>query len=80
MKIRNGFVSNSSSSSYVLVITEDNYKKLMEKAGVRCDLHLYKDQPHGFFNKARYYETLLEADKFLISLGYLSGKPTLKNK
>ena len=29
-------------------------------------------------DEAGYYETLLEADKFLISLGYLSGKPTLQ--
>ncbi|MBW8035325.1 MAG: alpha/beta hydrolase fold domain-containing protein [Planctomycetes bacterium] len=60
------------------VATAKKYKKLMEKASVRCDLHLYEDQRHGFFNEARYYETLLEADRFLISLGYLSGKPTLQ--
>ena len=62
------------------VATAKEYKERMEKAGVRCDLHLYKDQPHGFFNKARYYETVLEADRFLASLGYLKGKPTLQNK
>lgn len=62
------------------VATAEKYKQLMEKAGVRCDLHLYQDQPHGFFNAARYNETLLEADKFLISLGYLGGKPTLQDK
>jgi acetyl esterase/lipase len=60
------------------VATAKKYKELMEKAGGRCDLQLYKDQPHGFFNKARYYETLLEADRFLTSLGYLKGEPTLK--
>jgi acetyl esterase len=60
------------------VATANNFKALMEKAGVRSDLHLYKDQPHGFFNKAKYFETLLEADKFLTSLGYLKGEPTLK--
>ena len=43
----------------------------MEKAGVRSDLHIYKGQKHGFFNKARYKETLQEADEFLVSLGYL---------
>jgi acetyl esterase/lipase len=60
------------------VATAEEYKERMEKAGVRCDLHLYKDQPHSFFNKARYYETLLETDRFLISLGYLKGNPTLQ--
>jgi acetyl esterase len=61
------------------VATAEDYKKRMEAAGVRCDLHLYDDQPHGFFNKAKYTETVLEADKFLNSLGYLQGEPTLGN-
>ena len=34
----------------VPVATAQRYKELMEKSGGRCDLHLYKDQPHGFFN------------------------------
>jgi len=53
------------------VATAEKYKELMNKAGVRCDLHTYKDQPHGFFNKVKYEETLQEVDKFLVSLGYL---------
>jgi len=60
------------------VATAEDYKRRMEAAGVRCDLHLYKDQPHGFFNKVKYTETVIEADKFLASLGYLQGEPTLK--
>lgn len=59
------------------VATAKEYKRRMEAAGLRCDLHLYKDQIHGFFNKSRYKETVLEADKFLASLGYLNGEPTL---
>ncbi len=62
------------------VATAEEYKKRMEENGLRCDLHLYEGQPHGFFNQARYRETLLEADKFLVSLGYLDGMPTLQNK
>ncbi len=62
------------------VASVEKYKKLMENAGGRCDLHLYKDQKHGFFNGAKYYETLLEADRFLISCGYLSGEPTLQRQ
>jgi len=43
-----------------------------------------KDQPHGFFNyrkgKNPYYnQTVIAADKFLASLGYLKGNPTLAN-
>lgn len=60
------------------VATTKEYQKLMKAAGVRSDLHLYDGQPHGFFNKAKYKETVIEADKFLASLGFLKGKPTLK--
>lgn len=65
------------------VATAEKYKKLMEEKGRRCDLHIYKDQPHGFFNfknRNYYTKTLMEADRFLASLGYLGGEPTLQNK
>lgn len=61
------------------VATAEKYKKLTEQAGSRCDLHLYKGQPHGFFNRSPYYEkTVIEMDRFLASLGYLTGEPTLE--
>jgi acetyl esterase/lipase len=64
------------------VSTAERYKILMEKAGSRSDLHVYAGQPHGFFNKGKkgnYYEkTVLEMDKFFVSLGWLQGKPTIK--
>lgn len=62
----------------VPVATAEAYKQKMEDLGIRCDLHLYEGMPHGFFNKTKYTETLIEADRFLTSLGYLSGEPTLK--
>jgi len=62
------------------VSTAREFRKRMNTLGVRSDLHLYEGQPHGFFNKAKYYETTLETDRFLSSLGYLKGKPTLKKK
>lgn len=46
----------------------------MEKVGSRCDLKLYKDKGHGFFNpqyKDMYNATLKETDEFLQSLGYI---------
>ena len=43
----------------------------MKKHGNRCELVGYEGQSHGFFNSARYDETIAEADKFLVSLGYL---------
>lgn len=63
------------------VETAEYYKKVMEKVGSRCELVLYERQGHGFFNykNFKYYEkTVLEADKFLQSLGYLNDKPSVK--
>lgn len=65
------------------VKTAETYKKLMVDKGRRCDLHLYKGQGHGFFNfrnKANYTKTVIEMDRFLASLGYLKGEPTLQQK
>ena len=67
------------------VETAEKYKAIMEKNKTRCDLKLYKDQPHGFFNfrgdKNPYYQkTVIDMDIFLTSLGYLKGKPTIKEK
>lgn len=64
------------------VDTAQRYRQAMEDAGVRCDLQLYDDQPHGFFNyrdgtNIYYYRTVRAADLFLKSLGYLTGEPTL---
>ncbi|MCH7727903.1 MAG: alpha/beta hydrolase fold domain-containing protein [Planctomycetes bacterium] len=64
------------------VSTAEAYEAKMKAVGSRCDTHLYEGQPHGFFNKGRrgdkhYNATVLEMDKFLISLGWLSGKPTI---
>lgn len=63
------------------VETAQYFKTVMEKVGSRCDLHLYEGEGHGFFNYRsleNYTKTLLEADRFLVSLGYLSGAPTLE--
>ena len=40
------------------VATAEAYKEKMKELGVRCDLILYDGEPHGFFNKAKYDETL----------------------
>lgn len=62
------------------VETMQYYKTVMEKVGSRCEVHLYEGQKHGFFNlkNIEYYnKTVIEADKFLTSLGYLKGEPTI---
>lgn len=47
--------------------------------GSRIDLWMAPGQPHAFFNRTPWREaTTLKADEFLVSLGYLRGKPTLE--
>jgi acetyl esterase/lipase len=63
------------------VETAKYYKVIMEKVGSRCDLILYEGEKHGFFNYKNFdnfNKTVYETDKFLISLGYLSGEPMIK--
>ena len=56
-----------------------NYKKIMESVGSRCDVILYKDAEHAFFNRGQdFIDTLYESDIFLKSNRYLSGPPTIK--
>ena len=59
--------------------TVERFAANMKEAGVRCDLHIYDGQGHGFFNSEPSRTiTLIETDKFLTSLGYLSGEPTIQ--
>ena len=55
----------------VPITTAEAFAAAMKKAGNRCELVGYDGQPHGFFNGAKYDETLADADRFLVSLGYL---------
>lgn len=67
--------------SLVPVKTAKAFQEKMREVGSRSELHLYEDQPHGFFNERsspeHYYLTVRSMDEFLGSLGYLEGKPTL---
>jgi dienelactone hydrolase len=52
-----------------------------KRAGVRCDTRAFPGAAHGFFNKDAdgilgFSETLADADRFLISLGWLAAKAT----
>lgn len=56
-----------------------DYEAKMKDAGVRCDTFVYAKAGHGFFNNEPFYsQTLIESDKFLTSLGWLTGPPTLE--
>ena len=50
-----------------------------KELGHRAEMFTAEKQPHGFFNRSPWREkTLLRADEFLVSLGYLQGKPTIQ--
>lgn len=67
----------------ITVASAQKMKTEIERVGGRCDLLLYEGEEHGFFNYGRkenkYYRlTLIETDKFLQSLGWINGPPTLE--
>ena len=53
----------------------------MNAAGNQCELVSFDGRPHGFFNYTRsrvaYKTTVWHMDRFLASLGYLEGTPTV---
>lgn len=59
------------------VQTAQYYKTVMDKVGARCDLVLYENAGHGFFNYKKdndyYHQTLAATEKFLQSLNYISN-------
>ncbi|MGD9856346.1 MAG: alpha/beta hydrolase [Planctomycetaceae bacterium] len=65
------------------VSTAESFDQQMKDAGNRSELMLFEGMEHGFFNYGQhgnkpYYETVVAADRFLASLGWVSGEPTLK--
>ncbi|MCP5527349.1 MAG: alpha/beta hydrolase fold domain-containing protein [Verrucomicrobiales bacterium] len=60
-----------------------DFERGMQEAGARCETRIYPGAGHGFFNRdtaqgAWFSQTLIETDKFLASLGWLAGPPTLR--
>jgi len=52
--------------------TAQNFKRKVEEVGGRCELFLFDNQPHGFFNKEPFLsETIAKTDSFLSSLNYI---------
>lgn len=57
------------------------FDERMEKAGARCETHIYPGAGHGFFNKPEHcIQTLAEADKFLASLGWIKPRDEQTNR
>ena len=70
------------SDKLIPVNTAHAFKKAIEANGGRCELNIYEQAEHGFFNAGRtsgngvaYYDQCIEAmDNFLVGLGYLKAK------
>ena len=74
-----------SEDGLIPVSTAEQFKQRMTAADSRCDVWIYKDQPHGFFNyfdgsNPCYNATVHQLDRFLASLGYLTGEPAMANE
>jgi len=55
------------------VTTAKSFKQKIESLGGRCDLFLYEDQGHGFFNQKIFHEDVLsKVDAFLQSIGLMN--------
>ena len=59
------------------------FTEKMQADGNRCELHGYEGKTHGFFNYGRddglaFYDTVRKMDAFLVSLGWLTGQPTIR--
>ena len=66
----------------VPVKTAHTFRRTMQQVGSRSELFLYENQPHGFFNRRHsprhFLATVTEMDRFLASLGYIQGPPTIQ--
>jgi acetyl esterase len=62
-----------------LIKQGEEFIQRSKELGHRAEMFTAEKQPHGFFHKSPWKEkTLQRADEFLVSLGYLQGKPTIQ--
>ena len=59
------------------------FERRMKAVGARCELMPFEGKGHGFFNVGRdggdaYRKTVRAMDRFLASLGWLEGEPTIE--
>ncbi len=83
-------VSRDDPPGLILVGSEDGlllpdkvkaFQEMCQAAGVRMDATIYPGEGHGFFgisrSRDRFFDTVTETEKFLASLGWVTGPPTL---
>jgi acetyl esterase/lipase len=82
----NRFLAKDAPPCIIFFGTEDRlaaggkeYLATAKKLGLRAELMMAGGEKHGFFNRGPWTQvTAAAADRFLVSLGYLSGEPTVK--
>lgn len=66
-------ILHGTADTTVPIASAEAFATAMEKAGRPCTLVRYEGAGHGFFNRdANFTETLAEADRFLVGLGWLA--------
>jgi hypothetical protein len=75
MKFRSGFVSNSSTSSFVIIASEEVFKKAINKLTLnqRKTVEKFMSKPFGFLDKT------LISYAFIESQGYMSNECSIEN-
>jgi acetyl esterase len=71
-----------SKDALVPVKTAYDFQAKQKAVGQKSEVLIFEGMPHGFFNYGKYkgkpyYETVVAMDRFLASLGWLQGEPTL---
>ena len=68
-----------SNDKLIPVSAAEKFDADLKKAGITSSLHIYKGEPHGFFNEGKSQrccvDTILKMDQFLGGLGWLEGEP-----
>ena len=74
-------IMHGTADTTVPFATVELFTKAMTAAGNRCELVPYEGRKHSFFNFGKggkdFVSTMQDADKFLASLGWLQGPPTV---
>ncbi|TDU63134.1 acetyl esterase/lipase [Prosthecobacter fusiformis] len=79
-----GLILVGSEDGLLLPAKVKEFQNMCQAAGVRMDATIYPGEGHGFFgigrSRDRFYDTVRETEKFLASLGWITGEPTLTHE
>lgn len=68
-----------SNDKLIPVETGEKYVNEILKSAANAKLVIYPEQPHGFFNQAKFVETLLEAHTFIYQLNLIDYPPVYES-